>query len=127
MQEHITNTQLESLMNRFNREYPNGDSFELAGFMFNTGFEAGEQGGLDETNFANPDGDPHKCYQPVAYSDDGTNIEYGNMPDGLFSFQAFRAREDCRQWLADRGFDPSNFAILEYDESDIEDLTIIEP
>ena len=45
---HISNGELEELLERFVKENPQGDSRELAEFMFNVGFEAGEQGGLDE-------------------------------------------------------------------------------
>lgn len=51
MPSHITNSQVQDLLERFMRENPTGDTFELAEYMFNKGFEAGEQGGLDETNF----------------------------------------------------------------------------
>lgn len=37
---HINNPALQSLMEDFMREYPNGDSLELARYMYNRGFEA---------------------------------------------------------------------------------------
>lgn len=52
MPNHITNNQVQDLLERFMRENPTGDTFELVEYMFNKGFEAGEQGGLDETNFS---------------------------------------------------------------------------
>lgn len=46
MQDHITNRQLEAIMDRFNKENPNADSAEMARHMFNLGFEATGRGGL---------------------------------------------------------------------------------
>lgn len=40
----ISTTELQDLMERFMRENPNGDSFELAEFMYNVGFDAGKHG-----------------------------------------------------------------------------------
>lgn len=66
-------------------------------------------------------------YQPEWYFDDGTNIEYGGIPDELFSFQAFESREDCENWLIEHGYDPDDFVIHEYhDDDDIEGVTIID-
>ena len=65
-------------------------------------------------------------YQPERYSDDGTNIEYGGMPDELFSFQAFRTEEECRQWLINHDYNPGDFCIHEYCNDDIEDVTLID-
>lgn len=69
---------------------------------------------------------PKKLYQPVRHTDDGTNIEYGDMPEELSSFHAFLSRAACIIWLRDFGYDPDDFAILEYDEGDIEEPIIIE-
>lgn len=69
---------------------------------------------------------PKKLYQPVRYTDNGTNIEYGDMPEELSSFHAFLSRAACIIWLRDFGYDPDDFAILEYDEGEIEEPTIIE-
>ncbi len=65
-------------------------------------------------------------YQPYAYTDDGTNIEYGSMPDELMSFQAFASIEDCEEWLDNNGYDHTDFAIIEYHDEEIEDVTIID-
>ena len=65
-------------------------------------------------------------FQPDRYSDDGTNIEYGGMPEELFSFQAFRTEEECRQWLINHGYNPEEFVIHEYCNDDIEDVTLID-
>lgn len=65
-------------------------------------------------------------YQPAAYMDDGTNIEYGNIPEKLYSFQAFASVEECKEWLKDNGYDPKDYSIIEYHDDDIEDVTIID-
>lgn len=44
MNAHITNEDLQLLMEKFISENPYADSFELAWFMYNTGYEAGESG-----------------------------------------------------------------------------------
>ncbi len=65
-------------------------------------------------------------YQPQYYNDDGTNIEYGNIPKELFSFQVFSSREKCEKWLEEHGYVPGNFAIIRYSNDDIEDYEIVE-
>ena len=70
--------------------------------------------------------EPKVYYQPEWYGDDGTNIEYGGLPDGLYSFQAFPSREVCEDWLRNNGYDPGDFAIHEYEDDDIEEVTIID-
>lgn len=65
-------------------------------------------------------------YQPVFYHDDGTNFEYGSIPDELMSFQAFASRVECEDWLESMGYDPKDFAVIEYHDDDIEDVTIID-
>lgn len=40
MKNHIDSATLETLMEKFLHENPNGDSLELAQFMYNQGFEA---------------------------------------------------------------------------------------
>ena len=64
-------------------------------------------------------------YQPEWYHDDGTNIEYGGIPDGLWDFQAFLSEDECRRWLINNDYNPSDFVIHEYQNDDIEDVTII--
>lgn len=69
----------------------------------------------------------HKTYyQPVRYYDDGTNIGWGDIPEELASFMVFRTREDCEFWLKDNGYDPGDFAIIEYHDDDIEEVTLID-
>lgn len=65
-------------------------------------------------------------YQPEHYMDDGTNIEYGGTPEGLYSFQAFRTREDCEEWLRNNGYEPGEFVISEYQDDDIEDIILLD-
>ena len=65
-------------------------------------------------------------YQPQAYHDDGTNIDYGALPEELFSFQAFPTKEMCEEWLRNHNYDPRDFCIFEYSDDDIEDVTLID-
>ena len=65
-------------------------------------------------------------YQPEWYHDDGTSIDYGGTPDELFSFQAFRTEEECRDWLINHGYNPGDFVIHEYCDDEIEDVTLID-
>ena len=65
-------------------------------------------------------------FQPDRYFDDGTNVDYLGMPEELFSFQAFRTEEECRQWLINHDYNPGDFCIHEYCNDDIEDVTIID-
>lgn len=65
-------------------------------------------------------------FQPEWYHDDGTNIDYGGTPDELFSFQAFRTEEECREWLINHDYNPDEFVIHEYCDDDIEGVTIID-
>ena len=65
-------------------------------------------------------------FQPDRYFDDGTNVDYLGMPEELFSFQAFRTEEECRQWLINHDYNPGDFCIHEYCNDDIEEVTIID-
>ena len=65
-------------------------------------------------------------YQPERYYDDGTNVEYLGVPEGLFSFQAFLSEEACIAWLENNGYEPGDFTIHEYCDDEIEDVTIID-
>jgi len=66
-----------------------------------------------------------KVYQPMSYVDDGITISYGSIPKELRSSDAFKSREDCERWLDDNGYMSGEWAIIEYDEKDIENLMII--
>lgn len=65
-------------------------------------------------------------YQPEAYFDDGTNINYGDTPEGLFSFEAFPTKGECEEWLRDNGYEPGDFNIHEYHDDDIEEVKLID-
>jgi len=65
-------------------------------------------------------------FQPDRYVDDGTNVDYLGMPEELFSFQAFRTEEECRQWLINHDYNPGDWAIHEYCNDDIEGVTLID-
>ena len=68
----------------------------------------------------------YKYFQPDRYIDDGTNIEYADTPEGLYSFQAFRSEEDCIEWLKNNGYEPGDFIIHEYADDDIAEVSIID-
>lgn len=65
-------------------------------------------------------------YQPIAYFDDGTNIEYGDVPEEMYDFQVFPTREECENWLENHGYNPGDFDIVEYHGDDVEDPTFID-
>lgn len=65
-------------------------------------------------------------YQPIAYFDDGTNVEYGDVPEGMYDFQVFPTREECENWLKNHGYNPGDFDIAEYHGDDVEDATFID-
>lgn len=67
----------------------------------------------------------YSYFQPEYYYDDGTNIGW-EIPDGLFSFQAFRTEEECELWLEAHGYNPDDFTIHEYDNNEIDGVTIID-
>ena len=63
----------------------------------------------------------YKYYQP----DRIVNGEL-ELPEGLWSFQAFRTEEECIQWLEDNGYNPDEWEIHEYCNDDIEEVTLID-
>ena len=65
-------------------------------------------------------------YQPIKYEDDGTNVNWWDIPDELFSFQAFESAIECKLWLKNMGYDPDDYVVFEYHDEDIEDVTIID-
>lgn len=65
-------------------------------------------------------------YQPVLYKDDGTNIEYGDIPKELYSFQVFKSREVAMDWLWQHDYDADEWAIVEYSGDDIEEPQFID-
>ena len=54
-----------------------------------------------------------KVYQPIFYIDDGTNIEYRDIPDELKENEVFSSQQACRDWLKEHDYFPDNFIILE--------------
>ena len=65
-------------------------------------------------------------YQPQAYYDDGTCINYGALPEELSSFKAFPTKEECEEWLKNNRYEPVDFCINEYHDDDIEEVTLID-
>lgn len=63
-------------------------------------------------------------FQPVYKDADGNPT--GTMPEELFSFQAFRTEENCREWLWQHDYDDEQFEICEFCNDDIEGVTIID-
>lgn len=59
-----------------------------------------------------------KVYQPTDKD--------GELPNGLFSFQAFLSKEKCLTWLKKHDFDINDFSIDEYSIEDIEEITILD-
>lgn len=48
------------------------------------------------------------------------------LPNGLWSFQAFLTPDTCKKWLLSWGYNPDDFTIEEYQDDDIEEVTIID-
>lgn len=64
-------------------------------------------------------------YQPELVFVDGSNIEY-RLPDELHSFEAFGSEDDCKAWLQDNGYDLGQCVIHEYQDDDIEEMTLLD-
>lgn len=65
---------------------------------------------------------PYRYYQPeykVPVNDE-------TLPDGLFSFQAFRTYDEAVIWLRNYGYNPDDFNIQEYTDNDIEEVTLLD-
>jgi hypothetical protein len=58
-------------------------------------------------------------YQPEYCTGNGT-------PEGLASFQVFRTEKSCEKWLRNNGYEPADFVIKEYQDDDIEDITLLD-
>ena len=50
----------------------------------------------------------------------------GELPEELWSFQAFKTEEDACSWLYQHGYDPDKWIIEEYRDDDIEEPTFID-
>ena len=61
-------------------------------------------------------------YQPECPLPSGEVV----IPNGLFSFMAFRSAEDCKSWLKAHNFTPGKWDIKEYSNDDIEDVTLLD-
>lgn len=48
------------------------------------------------------------------------------LPEGLWSFQAFRSEQECIDWLEAAGYDANDWEIHKYCNDDIEDVTLID-
>ena len=70
--------------------------------------------------------DENYYYQPISYSDNGTDIEYGDIPEELKSFQVFHTENDAKKWLENNDYDPNDFIISKYEDDDIEDHVFID-
>lgn len=64
-------------------------------------------------------------YQPLLYTDDGTNISW-DLPSELNSFEVFHTKEACEEWLEENGYDLEDCSIQEYEDDDIEDVTFLD-
>lgn len=68
----------------------------------------------------------HYVYYQPQFADGVTNSEIGGLPDGLWSFQAFLTKDICKKWLENNDYNPDDFVINEYQDDDIEEVTIID-
>lgn len=62
-------------------------------------------------------------YQPYLR---GFNSASAELPDELYSFQAFKTKEDCRNWLDLNGYANCDYFIETYHNEDIEGVTILD-
>lgn len=59
----------------------------------------------------------YKYFQPV---------KDGEMPEELFSFQAFRSEQECKDWLWQHDYDADEWDICEFNNDEIEGVTLID-
>lgn len=59
-----------------------------------------------------------KIYQPISK-------ETKELPFELYSWQVFLTKKNVIRWLIMQYYNPNDFNIEEYDESDIEDYSIV--
>lgn len=67
----------------------------------------------------------NKFYQPLIYTDDGTNIGW-NLPSELHSCEGFHTIEGCNEWLEENGYHLGDCSIQVYEYEDIEDVTFLD-
>ena len=65
-------------------------------------------------------------YQPIRHIPCGDGEYIDELPDGLFSFQAFISPQETDAWLIEHGYDPIEFDIHEYYDDQIEDVVLID-
>ena len=65
-----------------------------------------------------------KVYQPLIYTDDGTNIDW-RLPAGMSSSNAFASQQECIDWMTEQGYAEDEYIVKEYDSTDIEDYTLM--
>jgi hypothetical protein len=70
--------------------------------------------------------DHYTYYQPISYTDNGIDIQWGDVPEGMYDFQAFLTKDIAEAWLKNNGYEPGDFCIMEYQDDDIEEVTIID-
>jgi len=65
---------------------------------------------------------PYRYYQPE-YK---VPVAGETLPDGLFSFHAFRSYDEAVIWLRNHDYNPDDFDIKEYHDNDIEDVVLLD-
>jgi hypothetical protein len=66
-----------------------------------------------------------KGFRPVLYTDDGTNIEYGNAPVELGDSKLFLTETACKAWLEKNNYDPDDYVIFNHAD-EISELEFID-
>ena len=65
-------------------------------------------------------------YQPIKHIVYDNDEEIDELPDGLFSFQAFLSPEETDAWLLEHGYEPMEYDIHQYYDDQIEDVVLID-
>ena len=61
-------------------------------------------------------------YQPVIKKADGSTA----LPEGFYSFMAFRQVNNLRRWMKFKGHKRTNYEVKQYKQDEIEDPTIVD-
>ena len=61
-------------------------------------------------------------YQPVIKKADGSTA----LPEGFYSFMAFRHVNNLRKWMKYRGHKRTNYEVKQYKQDEIEDPTVVD-